>query len=175
MRKRNETSPAREKITGAFSFWDFFEIETLVYAWAITLGGILYSWIPCCKQRQHASLCNTSHESRMLPSVTINCQVTMIVINLGSQLSELQSVSQMSQVSRTVFSIVSIVSGQLKNSKWWGTWLGYILNFWPHNIVQIQRDTPWQIDTQRGSNKMQYSELSLTFKLWLIQFGSLPS
>ena len=34
----------------------------------------------------------------MLSSVTINCQVTKIVINPGSQLSVLQSVSQMSQV-----------------------------------------------------------------------------
>ena len=34
----------------------------------------------------------------MLSSVTINCQVTKIVINPGSQLSVLKSVSQMSQV-----------------------------------------------------------------------------
>ena len=31
----------------------------------------------------------TSQELRMLSSVTLNCQVTMIVMNLGSQLSEL--------------------------------------------------------------------------------------
>ena len=31
----------------------------------------------------------TSQELRMLSSVTINCQVTKIVMNLGSQLSEL--------------------------------------------------------------------------------------
>ena len=37
-------------------------------------------------------------ELRMLSSVTINCQVTKIVMNPGSQLSVLQSVSQMSQV-----------------------------------------------------------------------------
>ena len=42
----------------------------------------------------------TSQELRMLSSVTINCQVTKIVMNSGSQLSELYSVSQMSQVSR---------------------------------------------------------------------------
>ena len=39
----------------------------------------------------------TSQELRMLSSVTINCQVTKIFMNSGSQLSEL-SVSQMSQV-----------------------------------------------------------------------------
>ena len=32
----------------------------------------------------------------MLSSVTLNCQATKIVMNLGSQLSELYSVSQMS-------------------------------------------------------------------------------
>ena len=42
----------------------------------------------------------TLQELRMLSSVTINCQVTKIVMNSGSQLSELYSVSQMSQVSR---------------------------------------------------------------------------
>ena len=38
----------------------------------------------------------------MLSTVTLNCQVTKIVMNSGSQLSELQSVSQMSQVCRIV-------------------------------------------------------------------------
>ena len=42
----------------------------------------------------------TLQELRMLSSVTINCQVTKIVMNSGFQLSELLSVSQMSQVSR---------------------------------------------------------------------------
>ena len=42
----------------------------------------------------------TSQELRMLSTVTLNCQVTKIVLNSGSQLSELQSVSQMSQVCR---------------------------------------------------------------------------
>ena len=51
----------------------------------------------------------TSQELRMLSSVTINCQLTKIVMNSGSQLSELLSVSQMSQVSRIVFSIVKMV------------------------------------------------------------------
>ena len=45
----------------------------------------------------------TSQELRMLSSVTINCQLTKIVMNSGSQLSELLSVSQMSLVSRIVF------------------------------------------------------------------------
>ena len=40
----------------------------------------------------------TSQELRMLSSVAINCQITKIVMNPGSQLSELKSVSQMSQV-----------------------------------------------------------------------------
>jgi len=41
----------------------------------------------------------TSQELRMLSSVTLNCQVTQIVMNSGSLLSKL-SVSQISQVSR---------------------------------------------------------------------------
>ena len=40
----------------------------------------------------------TSQELRMLSSVTLNCQVTKIVMNSGSQLSEMYSVSQMSKV-----------------------------------------------------------------------------
>ena len=40
----------------------------------------------------------TSQELRMLSSVTINCQITKIVMVSHSQLSELLSVSQMSQV-----------------------------------------------------------------------------
>merc|ERR1712037_1033339 len=40
----------------------------------------------------------TSQELRMLSSVTINCQITKIVMNSGSQLPELQTVSQMSKV-----------------------------------------------------------------------------
>ena len=39
----------------------------------------------------------TLQELRMLSSVTINCRITKIVMNPGSQLSELKSVSQMSQ------------------------------------------------------------------------------
>ena len=35
------------------------------------------------------NLKKTSQELRMLSSVTINCQVTKIVVNLGSQLSAL--------------------------------------------------------------------------------------
>ena len=35
-------------------------------------------------------------------TVTLNCQVTKVVMNSGSQLSELQTVSQMSQVCRIV-------------------------------------------------------------------------
>ena len=46
----------------------------------------------------------TLQEVRMLSTVT--CQGTKIVMNSGSQLSELQSVSQMSQVSKIVFAIV---------------------------------------------------------------------
>ena len=45
----------------------------------------------------------TLQELRMLSSVTIDCQETKIVINPGSQLSDLESVSQISQVSRIVF------------------------------------------------------------------------
>ena len=51
------------------------------------------------KTMNHLSLSNTidslsvfkqtSQELRMLSSVTLNCQVTMIVMNSGSQLSEL--------------------------------------------------------------------------------------
>ena len=42
----------------------------------------------------------TSQELRMLSTVTLYCQVTKIVMNSGSQLSDLKSVSQRSQVSR---------------------------------------------------------------------------
>ena len=45
---------------------------------------------------QSKPLKQTSQELRMLSSVTINCQVTKIVMNPGSQLSVLLSVSQMS-------------------------------------------------------------------------------
>ena len=44
----------------------------------------------------------TLQELRILSTVILNCQVTKIVMNSGSQLSELQWVSQMSQVSRIV-------------------------------------------------------------------------
>ena len=40
----------------------------------------------------------TSQELRILSSVTIDCQITKMVMDSGSQLSELLSVSQMSQV-----------------------------------------------------------------------------
>ena len=69
-------------------------------------------------------LYQTSQELQILSSVTIDCQVPKIVMNSGSQLSELQSVSQMSQVSRTVFSklskivfIVSVVKNYQKLPK----------------------------------------------------------
>ena len=39
------------------------------------------------------SIHETLQELQMLSSVTINCQVTKIVMKSGSQLSELQSVS----------------------------------------------------------------------------------
>ena len=38
---------------------------------------------------KRVNLTKTSQELRMLSSVTINCQVTKIVMNSGSQLSEL--------------------------------------------------------------------------------------
>ena len=41
----------------------------------------------------------TSQELRMLSSVTSDCQITKIVMDPGSQLSELLSMSQRSQVS----------------------------------------------------------------------------
>ena len=50
----------------------------------------------------------------MLPTVTFNCQITMIVMSSGSQQSELLSVSQMSQVSKIVFAIVFL--GQIMSS-----------------------------------------------------------
>ena len=40
----------------------------------------------------------TSQELQMLSTVAIDCQITKIVMDSGSQLSELLSVSQMSQV-----------------------------------------------------------------------------
>ena len=44
------------------------------------------------------SLSKTSQELQMLSSVTINRQVTKIVMNSGPQLSVLQSMSQILQV-----------------------------------------------------------------------------
>ena len=41
----------------------------------------------------------TSQELQMLSSVTIDCHITKIVMDSGSQVSELLSVSQRSQVS----------------------------------------------------------------------------
>ena len=52
-------------------------------------------------QHSNQGCIKTSQELRMLSSVTINCQVTNIVMNSGSQLSELYPMSQMSQVSMT--------------------------------------------------------------------------
>ena len=54
----------------------------------------------------------TSQELRMLSSVTLNCQITKIVMNSCSQLSELQSVSQMSQIPRIVVKTVKISKNQ---------------------------------------------------------------
>ena len=51
----------------------------------------------------------TSQELRMLSSFTLNCQASKIVMNSGSQLSELKLVSQMSQVSGIVFVIVCVI------------------------------------------------------------------
>ena len=51
----------------------------------------------------------TSQELRMLSSVTINCQITKIVMISGSQLSVLLSVSQMSQVSGLSLLLLSII------------------------------------------------------------------
>ena len=48
-------------------------------------------------------------ELLMLSSVTLNCQATKVVMNSGSQLSELKFVSQMSQVSGIVFVIVCVI------------------------------------------------------------------
>ena len=45
----------------------------------------------------------------MLSNVTLNCQVTQIVINSGSQLSELKSMFQRPLVSRIIIVIVNIV------------------------------------------------------------------
>ena len=49
----------------------------------------------------------TLQELRMLSNVTLNCQVTEIFMNLGSQLSEFRSWSQ--KVSGIVFEIVQNV------------------------------------------------------------------
>ena len=56
------------------NFWHFFDGIYYVIWHLELLGG--YQW-------------KTSQELRMLSSVTINCQITKIVMNSGSQLSEL--------------------------------------------------------------------------------------
>ena len=48
--------------------------------------------------------CQTSQELRMLSSVTINCQVTKIVINPGSQLSDI------------VISVANVTTSQYHNN-----------------------------------------------------------
>ena len=53
-------------------------------------------------KKGHVAVKKTSQELRMLSTVTLNCQVTKVVKNSGSQLLELQTVSQMSQVCRIV-------------------------------------------------------------------------
>ena len=76
----------------------------------------------------------------MLSSVTINCQVTKIVMNSGSQLSELYSVSQMSQVSRialrgcsqNVFVFVTIFV--------FVKFLGHVMSF--HHFEQMSQKSP---------------------------------
>ena len=47
--------------------------------------GFLVKYTPL----RHYYLVKTSQELRMLSSVTLNCQATKIVMNAGSQLSEL--------------------------------------------------------------------------------------
>ena len=60
--------------------------------------------------RQISFLQQTLQELRMLSSVTLNCQATKIVVNSGSQLSELELVSQMSQVSGIVYVFVFVIA-----------------------------------------------------------------
>ena len=48
-----------------------------------------YVFTPQTNQPMKALIKKTSQELRMLSSVTLNCQVTKIVMNLGYQLSEL--------------------------------------------------------------------------------------
>ena len=47
----------------------------------------------CSKDQFMDQFEKTSQELRMLSSVALNCQVTMIVLNLGLQLSEMSKIS----------------------------------------------------------------------------------
>ena len=64
-------------------FWKFMT-EISVYIIQTSLHQILRSENPA-----RLVIYKTSQELRMLSSVTINCQITKIVMNSGSQLSEL--------------------------------------------------------------------------------------
>ena len=57
-------------------------------AWTVVLDWVKIESQSCLDWIGHF-LSKTSQELRMLSSVTINCQVTKIVMNSGSQLSEL--------------------------------------------------------------------------------------
>ena len=60
-----------------------------------------------CKHDNAHIIYKTSQELRILSSVTLNCQVTKIVMKSGSQFSILLSVCQISQVSRISLRVLS--------------------------------------------------------------------
>ena len=55
----------------------------------IEKDSVKFVYFPLLNDNNKGSLKKTSQELRMLSNVTLNCQVAKIVINSGSQLSEL--------------------------------------------------------------------------------------
>ena len=72
-------------IAASPSLRTFPPLRPLLYGHAGSEGS---SWAPVLDTLK-PTITKTSQELRMLSSVTINCQVTKIVMNSGSQLSEL--------------------------------------------------------------------------------------
>ena len=68
-----------------FEFEVVWEIEGL----SISRSKVFWKLLHIYQQKRKIFISKTSQELRMLSSVTINCQVTKIVMNSGSQLSVL--------------------------------------------------------------------------------------
>ena len=95
-------------------FWDIVESSGVLMGVAVAQrgAGTCVQSPGFTRETLNRSWCTNRNIVRMLATLTLNGQVTKIVMTSGSQLSELKSVSQKSQVSRIVFAIVKIEIGQ---------------------------------------------------------------